>query len=370
MYKIILFNKNLPFKERLKRLIMYYRLVRGARILWGRRFKTLFEFHPTYRQSAETNAEKNHKLYWKPFRIKINMATLRVSKNISGIANPKFIPEEVFMSDIEPTLNQTSSVEYLTYKSLYNHWFQGNIFPSDYFHNVDGEWLDQDLNSVKFSDIKFIAKNLKYPVVLKPNRDSYGGKNIFFLKNSDELIKLIEKRENFLVQERIKQHSFFEQFNTCGINSVRVNIYRSVIDNQIHVVNIVLRMGVGGSLDNETAGGIVAMVRKDGILNGFAVDKYGKKYYNHPDTGVDFNQQIPDLEGLKSTSLEIAKKIFYARLICLDLCYDIERRWRIIEVNINGGTIRFAQYHGALFFDKFTDEVYDYCQRNHWTLKH
>lgn len=297
------------------------------------------------------------------------MATLRVCSSISGVANPKYIPEEIFVSDIEPTLNHTKTVEYLTYKSFYNHWFPGNIFPEDYFHNVDGEWLDSDLNPVDFSDIEFISGKLNYPVVVKPNRDSYGGQNVYFPRNKDELATLIRNKKNFLVQERIRQGSFYEQFNKSGINTLRVNIYRSVKDNNLHIVNVVLRMGVGGSLDNETAGGIVTMIRQDGAMNGFAVDKYGKKYIEHPDTGARFTQEIPDFEGLKETALKIAGKIFYAGVVCLDLCYDSERRWRMIEVNINGGTIRFAQYHGSLFFGEFTDEVYEYCINNHWALK-
>jgi|WetSurSiteA1Bulk_404760.scaffolds.fasta_scaffold01495_2 hypothetical protein len=369
MYKKILSNKNLEFKERLKRLLAYSSIKRSARILWDRRFRRLFENHPTYKRPAEKSIEKTHKQYWKPFANRINLATLRVSKNISGISNPKFMPEEIFVSDIEPTLNQTSSVEYLTYKSFYNRWFPGNIFPIDYIHNVDGEWLDNNWNPITIDDVTTIAKKLVYPVVLKPNRDSFGGKGIYFPKDAEELLSMAKKSKNFLVQEKIIQHPFFEQFNKQCLNTLRVYVYRSVSDNLLHIVNIVLRMGLGGSLDNETAGGIITMIRKNGVLNGFAVDKYGKKYFVHPDTGVDFNQKIPDFEALNSVSLKVAHKIFYARLIGLDLCYDREGNWRMIEVNNFSGTIRFAQYHGALFFGEFSDEVYNYCKSNHWALR-
>lgn len=370
IYKEILLNKNQSLKSRIKGLIAYYFRKRGARLVWKRGYKKIFKIIPEYEQPAEKNIEKAHILYWKPFRRKVNLATLRVSNNISGIANPKCIPEEVFMSDIEPTLNRTPSAEYISYKSFYNHWFQGNIFPYDYLHNIDGEWLDHDLNSISFDDVKSTAKELKYPVVLKPNRDSYGGKNVFFPKSSDELIELLGGRRNFLVQERLSQHSFFNQYNHHGINSVRVNIYRSVVDNQLHIVNLALRMGVGGSLDNLTSGGIGVMIRKDGVLDGFALNGDGGKYLKHPDTGVTFDQRIPEFEKLKSISLQVARKILYARIICLDMCYDPEGRWRMIEVNLNGTTLMFAQFHGVPFFDQYTDEVRDYCLKNHWALKH
>ena len=368
-YGRILLNSSLSLKERLKILVKYFLIRRGARIQWERRFANVFRLHPNYGTPADKSVEKAHRLYWKPFRRRAGLSTLRVCKNISGVADPGFIPEDIFISDIEPNLNQTASVEYLTYKSFYNHWFPDNLFPRDCFHNVDGEWLDHNLNPVSFNDIKSIAEKLSYPVVLKPNRYSYGGKDVHFPVNKDELMTMLENKNNFIVQEKIKQNIFFDQFNHYGLNTVRVNIYRSVVDNRLHIVNMVLRMGVGGSLDNETAGGIATMIRKDGSLNGFAVDKYGKRYIVHPDTGVNFDHKIPAFKELKDTSLKIAGKIFYSRLISLDLCYDSEEEWRAIEVNINWTTIRFAQYHGKKFFGEFTSEVIGYCLKNHWTLK-
>ncbi|TFH23082.1 MAG: hypothetical protein E4H10_12685 [Bacteroidia bacterium] len=369
MYKRIILSKGLSTKEKIKRLLAYYFRLRGARIVWNKYWAKINKISPAFKQTAEPEIEKAHIRYWKPFRRKVNPASLRVGKNISGHASPKCIPEEVFMSDIEPTLNRTSSVEYLSYKSFYNHWFPGDMFPKDYLHNIDGEWLDHDLNSISMDQVKSIAETLIYPVVLKPNRDSYGGSNISFPKSSNELIELLEGKKNFLVQEKLTQHSFYNQFNSHGINSVRVNIYRSVADNQLHIVNLAMRMGVGGSLDNLTSGGIGVMIRKDGMMDGYALDGQGRKFLTHPDTGITFDKQIPDFENLKSISLQVAGKILYARIICLDLCYDSEGRWRMIEVNINGTTLMFAQFHGVPFFDEYTDEVREYCLRNHWTLK-
>lgn len=369
MYKKILLNRKLSLKERIKRVVAYFLIRRGARIQWSNRFRKVIELNPELASHVKKSIEKDHKSYWKPFSSDINLLTIRVSNSISGIADPKYIPEEIFMSDIEPTINNNPAVEYLTYKSFYSRWFPGDIFPFNYFHNVDGEWLNHDLQHISFDHIKTIAQGLPYPVVFKPNRESHGGKNIYFLQHYDQLIKIIANKKDFLVQEKILQDSFFEKFNYRGLNTIRVNIYRSVKDNKPHIINLALRMGVGGSLDNETDGGIVVMIRKDGFLNGFAVDKYGNRFIKHPDTEVGFNEKIPDFGNLKSLSLDIAQKIFYTRLISLDLCYDVDKRWRMIEVNIFGSTIRFAQYHGALFFDEFTDEVFEHCLHNHWALK-
>lgn len=369
MLKKILKSKDLSFSHKIENIIKYFRLKRGARIQWKKQFKIEQKLHPGFKLAAEKEVEKSHRLYWRSYNKNINLSTIRICTNISGIANHKYIPEEVFSTDIDPTLNNTPSAKYLTYKSLYYIWFPGNLFPKAFFHNIDGEWLDNKFHSISYNDVKKIGRNLKYPVVFKPNRDSYGGKNIYFPESYNELMNLVESKNNYVVQEKIKQHWFFEQFNPSGLNTLRVNVYKSVKDNKHHIVNITLRMGVNGSLDNLSAGGIATLVRNDGFLNGFAIDKYGKKYLRHPDTGMEFNCQIPNFEGLKEISIMIAKKTFYARLIPLDFSYDLSGKWRPIEVNIFGATIRFAQYHGTLFFGEFTDEIHNYCLKNHWALK-
>jgi hypothetical protein len=369
MYRKILFNKQLSTKEKIKRLLAYYFHIRAARILWNEQWAKVYKLQPSYKDPAEREAEKEHVLYWKPFRRKVHPGSLRVAKNISGISDPRIIPEEVFQSDIEPTLNGSAASQYLSYKSIYNHWFKGGIFPKDYIHNIDGEWLDQDLNHLTYPQMASLARTLEYPLVLKPNRDSYGGSNVFFPQSSDELLELLKGKTNYLVQEKLEQHDFFKQFNSHGINSLRVNIYRSVKDNQLHPINYAMRMGVGGSLDNLTSGGIAVMIRKDGVMDGYALSGRGLKYLKHPDTGLAFDKQIPDFEKLKSAALEVAGKIFYARIICLDMCYDANGRWRMIEVNLSSTTLMFAQYHGVPFFDEFTDEVREHCIKNHWTLK-
>jgi len=369
MYKKILLNSNIPLKSRLAKIIAYYLRRREARIGWNKRYKIMFKIHPTYNKPALKELEAEHKKYWKDFSGSINISTFRSCKNISGISDPKFIPEEIFFSDIEPTLNNTSSVSFLTYKSFYTKWFSNNCFPSCYFHNVDGEFLDQELNSISFSDVEKIIKELKYPVVFKPNRDTYGGAGVFFPKSQEELLNHLNGRKNFVVQEKIIQHQFFNEFNPVGLNTIRVCLYRSVSDNKIHVLNCTLRMGVGGSLDNVTSGGIACYIDGSGRLNGVSIDKYGKKFQFHPDSGISFSKNIPFFSELIESSINISSQIFYTRLISLDFSLDVNGTWRPIEINLFYNTISFAQQAGMPFLGVFTDEVVDYCKKNHWALR-
>lgn len=363
----IIQQKN-PLKLKLKKLIRYSTRKRGAKRAWGKRHESVLEANPHYYTPCSKYIEKKHRDLWSPFRKTCDISTLRICKNISGIEDPRFIPEDIFVSDIEPSLTIDSSVDYLSNKSFYNRWFKKGVFPTDYLHCIDGQFCDENLEKISEIEFRRIATEIKYPVVMKPNRGAYGGKDIFFVHNQEELLNLSKDWSDFIVQEKIEQDKFFKQFNPAGLNTIRVYLYRSVLDNELHIITMALRMGKDGSLDNETAGGIHVMITEYGNLNGYAVNKYGKKYLVHPNTKKKFNTTIPDFSGLKKLVYMLGSQVFLTRIIGLDLCYDKNGIWRAIEINTKGHSIRFAQYGGAPFFGEFTEEVIDYCKMNHWAL--
>jgi len=371
MYSKILLNKDLPYKKKVKNIISYFLVRRGARLNWDDMFRKFYASAPENFKPAFKKEENTHVHYWQYFSKRVNLNTYRVCKNLSGVGNPKYIPEEIYIADIEATLNHDKTADYIGNKSLYNHWFDKGIFPMDYFHNIDGEFLNANLEQISQRDLDILIEEIKYPVVIKPNRDSYGGKNVLMPTDPKELESAVRKlKNNFVVQEKICQHEFFQKYNPAGLNTIRVFLYRSVKNNDIHITGTCLRMGVGGGLDNLSSGGILTFIHPDGRMNGYAVNKFGVKYFKHPDTGLKFTETIPDLKGLFNVSKKVASRIFYARIIGLDACLDESGNWRMVEANVVGQhTIKFIQNAGFLFFGEFTDEVVEYCKTRHWALQ-
>lgn len=366
--KNIITNTKLSTRRKCKSLLQYYNRKRGAAKSWENRHGKVFELHPEYRNPCDQEVELEHQSRWGAFRSKVDMSTLRICSRLSGNADARNIPEDIYVADVEPTLIMDRSVDYIGIKSFYNKWFPKGIFPEDLFHKVDGRYLTSNLENSDYDYLKKKSEQLDYPVILKPNKDSYGGMDINIVQNRDELLKLVEKRQNFVLQKKIEQHDFFNKLYPNSLNTVKVFLYRSVNDDKLHILSMALRMGKDGSLDNEAAGGINTFVKQDGQLNGYAIDKNGKKYWEHPNTHIKFDCKLPDLESLRSLSLLVGGKVFYTRIFALDACYDKEGNWRIIEVNTYGQSIRFSQYGGQPFFGEFTDEVISHCRQNHWAL--
>ncbi len=334
---------------------------------WRHRHGKVFRAHPEYRRACPPEIEAAHSAIWKPLRPNHSLDTLRICYNISGLADPRVAPEEVFVSEIEHCLNRHPAISYIANKSFYDRWFDRGVFPEVYLHNIDGDIYDASYRRIDGRQVRSLIQGLSYPVVMKPNMDSFGGKDICFIQSAEELASRIARAANFVVQERIRQSPVISRFcDSVGLNTFRVCLYRSVSTGEVHPLSVAMRMGKGGSLDNETAGGVVCYCHPDGRFNAYAVDKYGGKFNTHPDTGVAFSSagDVPDFDKMLNLARDVAQDVYLARLMGLDLCLDADGRWRLIEINLRAQTIRFSQYAGVPFFGDFTDEVVEYCLKH------
>ncbi|REL23993.1 ATP-grasp domain-containing protein [Rhodohalobacter sp. SW132] len=355
-----------PVRDIFKKLAYYISLRRAAGKRWGEKYQHLFKTHPHLNQPLPPDIQKKHRDIWEPFNRDFSDDTLKFCSSFSGNADPKMIPEEIFRADIEPSLNRYPEAHFQAHKSFYNRWFSAGIFPDDLLHVISGEILDHTYSTLSFKDALMKCANFTYPVVVKPNKDSYGGKGIRFVESAGELRKIIRNRKNIVVQKKIRQHPEMARFYEESLNTVRVYLYKSVKDNRIHILGMMPRMGNGGGLDNISSGGIASYIEEDGTLCGFAFGRNMKKFTEHPVSGTPFTGTLPRLEELKKLSIKVAGKLFLLRIVGLDLCYDHTGRWRVIEINTTGHTIRSIQHNGKPFFGRFTGEVIEYCKRNHW----
>lgn len=105
---------------------------------------------------------------------------------------------------------------------------------------------------------------------------------------------------------------------------------------------------------------ITHIIDDSGVFNNYGIDKFGIKYSEHPNSNYKFSEKIlPFYTEMIEASEKVANEIFLTRLVSLDMCLDSNDKWKCIEVNLLGQTIRFAQYAGKPFFGEFTDSLYD-----------
>lgn len=218
-------------------------------------------------------------------------------------------------------------------------------------------------------------------VIVKPTLDSSSGRGIRFFHKSpdgrmldeesgDELTQhLLESyypEKNFIIQETFKQSAFMSQFNPTSVNTLRIQVYKSVQDNQAYVPNIVMRMGGKGALvDNAHAGGAFVGVEQNGKLQRFVCNQYGQKSPVFND--IDFAHSdftVPNFDAIISFAKEVGWRLHHARLIALDVVLDEENRPKLIEYNIGGFGLWIFQFTTGPAFGPWTDEIIEYVKEH------
>lgn len=157
------------------------------------------------------------------------------------------------------------------------------------------------------------------------------------------------------------------QFCKTSFNTLRVVTYRSVVDEKIHIIGSVLRIGRDGSyLDNGHAGGaFVGIDTETGRLNDYLCDQYGNKFILW--NGVNFDSNtftIPNWDKVKEFATEVTHRNQRNRFLSMDLGLDSEGNPIIIECNIGGFSYWLPLFSGKTVFGEFTDEIIDYCAAN------
>ncbi len=339
-----------------------------ARRDWRLRYASLYAAHPEFRQPCPAEVERAHRDFWKPLRFRFMPDTLRVCAHLSGVVDARYVPEELMAAEIETCLNHWPEAWLQVDKSLYHRFFPGSGFPSILLQRKDGMFEDADGNSLPAASVTDYAKKLSYPVVAKTSRGPGGGAGVVIAGNDEDLTSWLTTRPDCVVQPLLRQHDCMRLFSppdALGLNTVRACVYRSVLTNEWIFLNAALRMGRSRSLDNEAAGGLACALDETGKPYSYAVDKSTTRYERHPDTGLVFAKagKMPDWQSLQRLALELAAMTIRVRLISFDIYYGRDGRWRPIEINLRGHSIRFAQYFGLPFFGDESEAVRDFCCR-------
>lgn len=306
-----------------------------------------------------------HIAFYKKHGFKVNPEWFRYFTLIRQVENILYLPEDIWHMRLEPVLNQRSFAKAFNDKNLFHITNYKELFPKSYVHVIQGVCYDSDFNVIHKSYLLDLLPENR-PFVIKKSLDTGGGKGVKFYKNKSEL-KSTEfifavHGQNFVIQEQVIQHPWFQNFNTTSVNTIRVITYRSVKDETVHVLQTLLRVGKPGSfVDNQSSGGIAIGIDQDGVLNHWGTDKLSVRFSRINEVNLQDSITIPNFELLTSTCKAIAKKRFHERVLVFDTWRDTENKVRLLEINnINIGIEDLQKNNGPLL-GTFTEEILDYC---------
>ncbi|MBM3434809.1 MAG: hypothetical protein FJY07_01170 [Bacteroidetes bacterium] len=287
-------------------------------------------------------------------------------------SDKNFLPNPIYYNHIEPMLNNIKLLHAFKDKNFYDMFLKDVNTPLTILRKINEGFYDSDYKSIELSSslLSSLTKNKK-DLMLKPSIDSGGGLSIqlfkldqgqFFSEGKKITVEMLTSFPDFVLQEVITQHQFYQKFNPGSNNTIRVFTYRSVIDEEVHILHRLLRIGKKGAFtDHDNLGGIVIGINEQHQLNPYGLDINGTKFFNFNAVDLSQKNEAPFLCQVEEIASSIARKVFYGRILAFDFSIDLNGEVILLEINgWRNGISQYQMNNGALF-GQFTDEIMSYC---------
>lgn len=286
----------------------------------------------------------------------------------------RYLTHYVYLPSLSHKLNNYKYTRILEHKSLLGKLNNSTLnFPKCLIRVIDGEFYNDQMCQISKEEAE-IEISKANTIIVKDSTESSGGRSIekIDLGNIDtkslkaRIWQIFRERKNdFVVQECIKQHSSMARFNPTSINTLRVtSLY---LNGKFTALSTTLRFGKKGSIvDNLGAGGIIIGVNDNGQLKDFGYDINYNKYTEYND--ITFKdtiiEQIPYI--LKQIEYNHIHNFSLCKLIGWDICINENNEPIIIEINSSQPGVTGQQLcSGPIFGERF-EEVMEYCNRKNF----
>lgn len=311
--------------------------------------------------------EKEIKEYWKEISgFEIETKWHRLYQSYMGVYQKKYFPEILFSTKLEPMLSPAKYHGILSDKGLITSIFPGGGYrtPETFVYNCNGILTGKN-HDVIDEDEALRRVNNCGKVIIKPTVDTSSGVGVRLLVMNDGMDErsgesskdiLHGYKSNYIVQESVVQSTYLSKIYSGSLNTFRVITY--ICEGEVCLAPLAMRIGSGGSfVDNIHAGGLSIGITSDYKLRKYAFSEMGERYEKHPDSGVVFDgYEIPPLEKVVTTALELHGRIPQIKMISWDWAIDTNDTPVLIEINISGQSVWFPQMlNGEPIFGEHTE---------------
>ena len=310
--------------------------------------------------------------YWMQFGIRIpDKSWFQLYYAITGIKDPRFIPQEIAFYSIQPFYNNAKFTEAYKDKNAFDTFIAPECFPKTIIKRIDG--LFYDCNEKYITDsvtesslLNILLKEKEF--IIKNAIDSGRGENVRkYQADSLQDVESVLKEwtaPNYIVQKVIHQHPFFAQFNSSSVNIIRINTWYH--NGKVVISTPVLRFGMPGHatdvcyIDGEEMVHLVG-ITEDGFLRDKVVDMTGKVEDLNKYVSVPLGEErVPAWDDIIMMIKKCAAKLRHFRMIGWDVTVNDENKPIIIEYNISKPSTFSSQITDGPIWDKYTDEVLEF----------
>lgn len=293
----------------------------------------------------------------------------------SGRFDKAFFPEQLYIPEFERYMNA-----YVQYNNVFNDKNIASFMakglgihtPEVIYSCSKGFIVDSSQNKCQEDVmIESLAKEKEF--FIKVSVDSCGGAGCKLYTNKypgtpsseQDILKIIQSFGcDYSIQRCIQCHPCLKTLHPQSVNSIRVMTYRW--RGEILTTPVIVRIGIGSmQVDNASAGGIFIGISDEGIMLPFAVNKYGKRYSEHPDSGVKFDgYRIEFIPKILTEAKRLHRAIPQVGVVNWDFTIGKNGEIILIEGNMRSGSPwLFQMTHGVTPFGNNTAEILQWTRK-------
>lgn len=288
--------------------------------------------------------------------------------SVSGIKSPKYIPYDLWQIYIEPSLNHPKLRYAYRDKNIYDKIFNSANLPKTIARIYNNQIFDINHKILSINELNHIVDMYGNRCVLKPSLFSGRGKN-FKILNKENLrasVQSIHRNGSYIIQEYIEQHPAIAKYHSNSLNTMRILTIN--INNEYFVITAVLKIGINNNIvDNVGSGGVAVGIDGSGNLKKFGLDKYARKYEQHPNTNLKFeNNPIPGYDKAVDLVTSLHRLLYNFKVVSWDVAIRRNGEPVIIEFNLGDQGIDMQLNNGPLF-GKYTEQILSQVVLRKWS---
>jgi len=290
----------------------------------------------------------------------------------TGVYSKFYIPTSEYKTNIVGRLNIYPLKRAYTDKNITDIFLQETHQPKIYIKNMNGYYYADNRPISKEKALE-LCKNLG-EVMIKPSLTGRG-EGVKKIRISNGVVKTEGKtieqlfddyRSDFLIESVICQHEQMKALNPTSVNSIRIVTFRSGMD--IFVIYTVIRIGRKDQVvDNESSGGISAIIREDGTLGKYAYGAPGYDKIEYTDSGIKLEgYQIPSYQSVINVAKASHYHLPYFDLVGWDFAIEEDGSPVLIEFNM---TPDLSQSANGPAFGRYTEAIIEEAMKksNTWS---
>ena len=314
------------------------------------------------------------KKYWRKYNIRLNPKWNAFCASLNTIHSSKYIPENIFINYIMPSLNNLNLARAYADKNMFDFIMQGIKMPKTVLRCMHGKLYNTDYNLLNIGDCPKSLSDKESNCFIKPSIYSGEGKNIKkckirdgkifiddILQNINKLISLY--KGDFIIQEGINQSSILSDIYPHSVNFIR-SISLRYEDKIVILPTHQLNFANNRNYAFYTVKGAVSCgVDQDGNMNDFGYDHKFNKIFEHPLTRKPFrNIALPNFLDLEKIIVQGHKRLPHFNLVAWDFGLDNLNQYVMIEYNLLIPAINDHQVIDGPIFEKYLDGILDNLQ--------